>query len=115
MSDVKVFVNVADLVDPDDPQSRTYREVNAAAGHAIPLGSLVEIIDDEGDVDGFGGVRLYVVHLGRDCDQTPLYWLSPEWPESPYERIRLGRRVGGFSEGSLRVIRMPRVEEARDA
>ena len=63
------MINIADLRDPDDPQGRSYRQVNADRTHGIPVGALVEIIDT--------GVRMFVVWHGRDCDQTPLYWLSP--------------------------------------
>jgi hypothetical protein len=88
---MKVF-NVADLVDPDDPQGRTYRQVNAAKTHGIALGALVELEE--------GGARLFVVKLGRDCDQTPLYWLDilPDGSGSQY---------GGFDENQLTVIREP--------
>ena len=61
------FINVADLVDPDDPEGRTYRQVNATKTHAIPIGSLVELRN---------GTRAWVVSHNRDCDQTPLYAVS---------------------------------------
>ena len=91
---MSVLFNVADLVDPADSAGRTYREVNAAKSHSIPLGALVE--DDE------SGVRLFVVYRGRDCDQTPLYWLSPRKDDS--ERLLW---TGGYSEDGLTVIRLP--------
>jgi len=84
-----IAVNLADLIDPTDPQNRTYREVNRAKTHNIPLGSLVEIVET--------GVRLFVAYLGRDCDQTPLYWLSIELEHEP--------RIGGYAEESLKVIK----------
>ena len=61
------FFNVADLMDPNDPQGRTYRQVNAERTHAIPLGALVELETGE---------RLRVMMHTRDCDQTPLYSLG---------------------------------------
>lgn len=61
------IVNVADLRDPQNPQGRSYREVNASLAHAIPLGTLVELE---------GGERLRVMKHTRDCDQTPLYSLG---------------------------------------
>jgi hypothetical protein len=68
------FQNVADFIDPGDPKGRTYREVNAAKQHDIPLGALVEL--DTGE-------RLRVMKLTRDCDQTPLYSIgvtdSADW------------------------------------
>ena len=78
-------INLADLVDPDDPQGRTYRQINAATQHGIPLGALVELES---------GARLFVVLQGRDCDQTPLYWLAAEPGETD-------RRCGGYPESSL--------------
>jgi len=58
---------IADLVDPDDEQGRTYRQVNAEKVHNIPVGTLVELEN---------GCRAWVVNHGRDCDQTPLYAVS---------------------------------------
>jgi hypothetical protein len=61
------FINVADLVDPNDSEGRTYREVNSLKQHLIELGSLVELES---------GVRLFVTRHTRDCDGAPLYTLS---------------------------------------
>ncbi len=99
-------VNVADLIDPNDPQKRTYKQVNAARGHTIALGSLVEIVADADD-DRYNGVRLYVVLQGRDCDMTPLYWLAPDKRDTMRERPGFGNQkwIGGFAADSLRVIR----------
>ena len=57
--------------------------------HDIPLGALVELES---------GVRLFVVHQGRDCDrdQTPLYWLAT----TPNE-IELSRWTGGYPNYDL--------------
>jgi hypothetical protein len=82
-----ICVNVADFADPGDPQGRTYREVNAEKRHGIPLGALVEIES---------GVRLFVVHQGRDCDQTPMYWLAA----TPDETER-SRWTGAYPECDL--------------
>lgn len=84
------IINVADLVDPDDPQGRTYRQVNAAKTHGIPLGALVQLKS---------GARLFVVLHGRDCDRTPLYCLATD----PDEEDKY-RWLGGYSEGSLTVV-----------
>ncbi len=78
--------NVADLKDPTDGLGRTYREVNNATKHKLPLGSLVEL---------YTGARLLVTRRTRDCDGTPLY--------------SLGSRVGntlcrGYSEGDLTLV-----------
>ena len=62
-----IFVNVADLKDPDDPQGRSYREVNAEKIHSIPIGTLVELES---------GARAFIIKHTRDCDQTPLYSLA---------------------------------------
>lgn len=81
-------------VDPNDPQGRTYKEVNAEKQHAIRVGALVEITCDDKD-DEMNGCRLRVTYHGRDCDMTPLYWLgmggkdvSGGWPESALKVIR---------------------------
>jgi len=90
------IINVADLRDPNDPQGRSYRQVNAERQHAIPIGTLVELEDGE---------RLYVVFHHRDCDQTPLYGLSlKDWAEEPNEFIRRSRLHAGYAEENLTVI-----------
>lgn len=61
------IVQICDLIDPDDADGRSYREVNAAKNHLHSVGALVQLDN---------GVRLYVVDLCRDCDSTPLYKLS---------------------------------------
>ena len=85
------LIFVADMTDPADPQGRTFRQVNAEKTHGIPLGSLVQLDS---------GARLFVVLQGRDCDQTPLYWLATR----PQETDPL-RRHGGYPEDALEVIR----------
>lgn len=95
-----VAFNIADLQDPADPQGRSYRQVNAERIHQIPLGTLVEV-DESGE-------RLYVVKQGRDCDQTPLYWLSMKGHTEPLnEFMHKGDWFGGYGEDSLTVIRVP--------
>ena len=86
-----MIINVADLVDPNDPSGRTYRQVGAERTHGVALGSLVEVES---------GARLFVVLLGRDCDQTPLYWLAARRDEPDR-----GRWIGGFPEESLVEVR----------
>jgi hypothetical protein len=92
------FVNLADLTDPSDPAGRSYREVNAERPHNIALGSLVELES---------GVRLFVVHQGRDCDQTPLYSLAPDPEDVVQADPRFGnpKWINGYSEDGLKVIR----------
>lgn len=67
MTEMITIINVADMTDQNDPQGRTFRQVNAAKTHAIPLGALVELETGE---------RLRVMMHTRDCDQTPLYSLG---------------------------------------
>lgn len=101
------FMNIADLKDPDDPEGRTYRQVNAAKQHAIPLRTLVERPD---------GVRLWVVKHTRDCDQTPLYSLTADYddfePDAPEWAYR--KWMHGCGEEYLRVIRGPLTAEEED-
>jgi hypothetical protein len=95
------MATVADIVCPDDPQGRTYRQINAAKTHAIPVGALVELPD---------GVRLFVVWHGRDCDGTPLYWLSHDkndcdvWGQADLLGAGKGSWIGGHLESSLKVV-----------
>lgn len=74
---------------------KTIGEVNAKKKHNIPLKSLVEIKGT--------GVRLFVVYQGRDCDNTPLYWLGAELDDPKY------KRVGGYSEDELKIIKRKRI------
>lgn len=67
MSEQIICLNGADMTDPGDPEGRSYRQVNAARTHAIPIGALVELESGE---------RLRVMKHTRDCDQTPLYSLG---------------------------------------
>lgn len=92
------FVNVADLVDPDDPEGRTWREINAAKTHAIAVGTLVELES---------GVRLWVVHHSRDCDQTPLYCLGPVRADTTQQETGFSNPqwINGYPEESLAVVK----------
>lgn len=87
--------NIADLLDPDDPQGRTYREINNAQDHYFEVGKMVEVVDT--------GVRLFVAHLSRDCDGTPLYTLTPELREDDLPLNEM-KWIGGYSKESLRLI-----------
>ena len=103
------FFNIADCVNSDDPQGRTYRQINAEKVHNIPIGALVEVNHGPDDSSPSDGVRLFVVHHGRDCDQTPLYELchDPEDITQENPRFRNNKWIGGYSEDSLTVIRLP--------
>ena len=96
----RLLVIVHDLIDPDDPQGRTYKEVNATKQHNIPIGALVELPT---------GARLFVVHHGRDCDMTPLYYMSYDRTdtEGRVSRFRNPSWTGGYSEDALTVITPP--------
>jgi hypothetical protein len=108
MNDIQI-INIADLKDPADPQGRSYREINNARAHAIPVGALVEISHDPEYPSAMDGVRLFVVMQTRDCDGTPLYELcaDPEDTEQANPRFRNAKWHGGYSEESLTVIRIP--------
>lgn len=91
-----ICINLADVRDPDDPDGRSYRQVNAAKAHAIPLGAFVE-------VDG-SGERLYVMRHTRDCDQTPLYSLGMRGCRDEWKWQR------GYDEYGLTVLPDPMVD-----
>ena len=103
------IINIADLKNPDDPQGRSYRETNAEMKHKIPLGALVEITFHK-----YKGVRLFVVHHARDCDQTPLYCLSHDPRDVERERDGFYNRkwLNGFGEESLVMIQPPILPES---
>lgn len=72
------IIFVGDIVEEN---GKTMKENNSEIMHKLPLGSLVEIIDDCDDdeadeSDRTKGIRLFVVDHCRDCDGTPLYGLS---------------------------------------
>jgi hypothetical protein len=91
------FVNIADLKDPNDPEGRTYREINNATQHRFNVGQLVEVDD---------GVRLFVAKQTRDCDGTPLYYLTPHKGDYKQERVGFANRnwSGGCPEDSMKAI-----------
>ncbi len=68
---MKKMINVADMVDSNDPQGRTYREINNEEKHNLKVGDFVKVsIGDNPDC--FGTIE----KLSRDCDGTPLYSIS---------------------------------------
>lgn len=92
------LMNIADLTDPNDPEGRTWREINNAKVHGVPVGALVELES---------GIRLFVVHHHRDCDGTPLYALGPD-PEDTEEKVpgfANPKWSHGYDEGSLLVVK----------
>lgn len=92
-----IFIHVPDLVNPKT--NKTYREENAELMHNIPIGALVEILQDEyGEIES-AGCRLFVVAHERDCDMTPIYSLSIE----PSEDFNI-KWHNGYTEDMLKVI-----------
>lgn len=74
----QTYVNLSSVVEPN---GKTILENNLQRTHNIPLGALVEVKFDSWHGDGACSkthARLWVVRRGRDCDGTPLYWLSHE-------------------------------------
>jgi hypothetical protein len=100
--------NIADAICDSDPQGRTYRQINNATPHNIPIGSLVEIAHDSAYPSSMDGARLFVVMHNRDCDGTPLYELcaDPEDKTQKDPRFRNDRWHGGYCEDNLIVIRV---------
>lgn len=94
-----MFINIADLTDPET--GKTYRQLNNEKTHKLKLGMLVEIKSEE--CPEHHGARLFIVHLGRDCDGTPLYWLSGDRSDTKKEgeRFPLHKWHGGWAEESL--------------
>lgn len=99
------FVMIHDLRPKDDPLGRTYKEINLAMPHNIPVGTLVELAPSEG-FDKYAGVRLYVVHHHRDCDGTPLYAMAADRYDTEMHdpRFHNPKWVHGHSEDSLRIV-----------
>ena len=101
------FINIADLIDPDDPQKRTYREINAIKNHSIQVGTMVEVKNRNYDNYPYKNYpRAFVVHQGRDCDQTPLYSLSLDPLDTQPKNQTLNHMTwdSGYSEENLIVV-----------
>jgi hypothetical protein len=66
---------VSDIIESN---GKTIRENNLEREHQIPIGALVELdsASEFSDTEFNRVVRGYVVAQGRDCDGTPLYYLS---------------------------------------
>jgi hypothetical protein len=77
---------------------------DAAKTHKYSIGTLVEFNN---------GVRLWVVHHARDCDQTPLYCLSADPNDTEIERQGFYNAswVKGIAEQYLTFIRMVNAPE----
>lgn len=103
------LVNIADLKNPET--GKTYREENNTKNHSIPLGTLVEVAFDDGNLTSpKKGLRLFVVEHYRDCDGTPLYSLSfdKNWASDMYgdnfKALALCAVDSGYSEDNLKII-----------
>lgn len=114
-----MHIRFGDLVEEN---GKTIRENNLRKRHNIPVGALVEFKTDNQRDSGAHELihaRYWVVEHGRDCDGTPLYWLSHTKKENQNKiqivhegvvlNIDVSRRIvygwiGGFSEKSLMVI-----------
>lgn len=75
-----------------EANGRTIKQNNMERTHGVPLGCLVELEE---------GLRLYVVHHGRDCDGTLLYWLGMRRGD---EREDWDQKLGGYSEDDLTIV-----------
>lgn len=85
------------------------RKRNRETPHNIPVGTLVEVIHNPEYPSVADGIRLHVIHRGRDCDETPLYWLGVAG-DSRNEEGYMIRGFGGFPEHNLKVIAPPTAE-----
>jgi hypothetical protein len=99
----RFLINVADLKNP--ATGKTYRQENLEKVHAFPVGTLVEIIDEDDDRTD-KGIRLHVIKLCRDCDGTPLYSLGIIG-KTQVEESFVYNGFNGYSEDSLRIISPP--------
>ena len=99
MSEEKIAFNIADIVDSNDPQGRTYREINNATEHKFSVGQLVAMEN---------GVRLFIAKQTRDCDGTPLYCLTPK--ENDFTQYREGfansNWLNGYCCESLKAVKI---------
>lgn len=115
------IINVADVTDPGS--GKTFRQLNSEKIHNIPLDAIVKVMTYVSDTHSYEerphNLVLRVVRHGRDCDQTPLYYLSHMTVERYEEDCRLLERLGlggdvfkprlygGLSEDCLKVIALP--------
>lgn len=84
-----------------EANGKTIKQNNMEKTHNIQKGTLVETEE---------GLRLWVTYYGRDCDGTPLYWLSFEQEINQDNLFERTKQTGGYSEESLKVVR-PKIEE----
>jgi hypothetical protein len=101
---MKQAINVYELTNPKT--GKTWLQENAELKHNIPIGTLVELIDDNSGVHQRNGVRLYVVAHDRDCDMTPLYSMSADKKDTVRQRAGFANStwVHGWPEEALIVV-----------
>lgn len=107
---MKDLMLVHDIVEAN---GKTIKENNLAKPHSIPEGALVEVQFDEWYSDGACAkihARLWVIVAGRDCDGSPVYWLSKYKTEADAKCF--GSVHGAFDADSLTVIEI--TDEIRD-
>jgi hypothetical protein len=92
------MIIVADLKDTNDPDGRSYREINNATAHNFNIGQLVELDN---------GVRMFIAKQTRDCDGTPLYCLTAE-ENQEYAQANHYSWVHGYSEDGMNAILSPK-------
>ena len=71
---------------------KTIRENNMEEGHDYQVGDLVEFKTENWHGDGACDIvhgRYWIVDCGRDCDGTPLYWLSKVCPGGKRDRVMM--------------------------
>lgn len=91
---------------------KAIHEENMAIPHRIPIGTLVEVKYDTWHREGACEkvhARLWVVEHNRDCDGTPLYYVS-QWRDPESAKLFSDIR-GGFGEESLTPVEI--TEEVR--
>jgi hypothetical protein len=80
-----------------DWKSKSYREVNREKKHKFNVGQLVELES---------GARMFIVKQTKDCDQTPLYSLSPDKDDIEQQRENFANHSwhNGYSEKRIKAV-----------
>jgi hypothetical protein len=79
-----------------EKNGKTIKENNMGKKHNIPIGTLVEIEDNEyfeGGAYRKGTARLFVIAHTRDCDGTPLYSLCGKRVDLMEDEIRVAMKL----------------------
>lgn len=96
------YIRFGDIIEAN---GKTIRENNLEKQHNLCVGDLVEVKTSEWKGDGAClkiHARMFIVHCGRDCDGTPLYWLSPT-PKDRMEDIVVEFPMDGKRYATKRV------------